>query len=82
MSKEVQEVQDEATQQPQLFITTDEILNGVLQYLGSRPYAEVAHLIDGLRQSKPVSPQPIDDGAKETPVKEMEVIGDETVAAE
>ncbi len=75
MSKELEKKE-------RLFVTTEDILNGTLQYLGSRPYAEVAHLVDGLRQSKPVSQQPIDDGAKEIPVKDMEVVGDETLAAE
>lgn len=42
--------------QQKFFVTTEEILTGVLQYLGSKPFAEVAHLIDALRQSQEVDP--------------------------
>lgn len=43
-------------QLPKLFLTTEEILNGTIKYLVSRPYAEVAHLIDALRNSQPFTP--------------------------
>jgi hypothetical protein len=73
MSKETQ-----APKERKLFITTEEILNGTLQYLASKPYAEVAHLVDALRQSKPYTPE----AAKNTPVKEMKVVNAEEVISE
>jgi hypothetical protein len=76
MSKEVQK-------EERLFVTTEEILNATLQYLGSRPYAEVAHLVDGLRQSKPVSQQSVDTDAKDaSQIGKMEVVDEEIVTAE
>ena len=81
--------QNQTAQQrkPNLFITTDEILNATLQYLASRPYADVAHLIDALKQSTPYTP-PVDkpeagaEGpAKEAPktIPQMEVVDAEEV---
>jgi len=82
--------QNQVTQQrkPNLLITTDEILNAILQYLSSRPYSDVAHLIDALKQSTPYTP-PVnkpeagyDEGSlKESPktIPQMEVVDAEEV---
>lgn len=44
---------------------TVELVNGILQYLGSRPYIEVANLIAGI-QTEASAQAPI---AEETPVE-------------
>ena len=73
---------EENQKQPKLFITTEEILNGTLQYLGTRPYADVAHLIDALRQSKLFTP-PVQEEEGHPPIpkeyeeSELNVVKDE-----
>ena len=44
---------------------TVDLVNGILQYLGNRPYVEVAHLITGI-QTEASAQTPI---AEETPVE-------------
>lgn len=56
MSNQVQ-----APKEPKFFITTEEILNGTLSYLATRPYQEVAHIVDALRQSQPHTPVVAED---------------------
>ena len=63
VSAETQPTQ-EGSQQQALFVTTQSVLEGVLQYLGKQPYLEVAHMIDALKQSKPFNP-PVRQGEKE-----------------
>jgi hypothetical protein len=36
------------------YVISQELLNGLIQYLATRPYAEVAQAIDALRQLQPV----------------------------
>ena len=44
---------------PEKIEVTTNLLNAVLQYLGSKPYAEVAQLIAGIQQeAAPQLPQP------------------------
>ena len=71
--------QPQQPQQPRLFLTTEEIINGTLQYLSSRPYAEVVHLIDALRASKPFTPTPPDLEDAKTPGLEVKGEEEETV---
>lgn len=48
----------EEVKAPQYFLIEGRLANGILQYLGSKPYAEVAGLIDGLKNVQPVNITP------------------------
>lgn len=40
-------------EETKLFVTTEDLLNKTLKYLGSKPYIEVAGLIKGLMAAAP-----------------------------
>ena len=40
------------------FKITEDVINSVLQYLATKPYAEVAQLIAALQQVEPLAEQP------------------------
>ena len=49
--------------EPKLFVASEEVLNKTLQYLATKPYSEVAGLIQGLMDIKPyVEPKKELDG--------------------
>ena len=48
------------------FIIGEQLANGILQYLASRPYQEVFQLIGAFQQIKPIEAkvEEVDEGAK------------------
>lgn len=50
-------VNDEAVQQPEIQTATVpvELLNVVLEYLGSRPYREVAQIVEAIKENSEIN---------------------------
>ena len=55
---------------PQYFLIEGGLANGILNYLGSKPYVEVAGLIDGLREIQPISVHKPEEEETEAKAKE------------
>ena len=70
MSQETNNQKTALQEQSQLFIVDGGLLQSVANYLALRPYAEVAGLIDGLKQAKPVSIRP--EGESKTSASKLE----------
>ena len=59
MSEETKQNENqEEAKAPQFFLIEGGLANGILQYLGTKAYAEVAGLIDGLKKIQPVNIAP------------------------
>lgn len=55
-------------QQQQVFLIGENLLQGIASYLANQRYAEVAGLIEGLKQVQPVNVQPAEE-EKKAPAK-------------
>lgn len=66
---------DDAKQSPKAYLLPEDVRNGLLQYLGGRPYVEVANgmaLLLGLKElpaaPAPASPPPLEIVPQEPPM--------------
>ena len=65
MSELQRESQTEVQEAPKFFVVDASLLQATVNYLGSRPYSEVAGLIEGIKKSQPVNVEQRDPEASE-----------------